>query len=102
MLFTWQYIKEDEALRIGLVNAFYPRNELINEAKKLALNITKNSKLAVKSCIISINEGLQVDIDNGIIIERKLCVICFESPYRKERMKKFLERGKNWQKKYKY
>ena len=33
MIFTGQNIKADEALRIGLINAIYPQNELINEAK---------------------------------------------------------------------
>ena len=32
MLFTGQHIKKDGVLRIGLVNAVYPKNELINEA----------------------------------------------------------------------
>ena len=36
MIFTAQNIKAEEALRIGLVNAIYPQNELLNEAKKLA------------------------------------------------------------------
>ena len=34
MIFLAQNIKTDEALRIGLVNAIYPQNELLNEAKK--------------------------------------------------------------------
>ena len=98
MIFTGQHIKADEALRIGLVNAVYPQNELINEAKKLALNIAKNSKLSVKSCKKLINEGLQYDIDNIGKMERKLYVECFESPDSKGRVKKFLERGKNKEK----
>ena len=98
MIFTGQHIKADEALRIGLVNAVYPQNELINEAKKLALNIAKNSKLSVKSCKKLVNEGLQIDIDNGTKMAIKLYVECFESPDSKERVKKFLERRKNKEK----
>ena len=48
MIFTGQNIKADEALRIGLVSAVYPQSELLNEAKKLAKSIAKNSKKAVK------------------------------------------------------
>ena len=94
MIFTGKNIKADEALRIGLVNAIYPQNELINEAKKLALIIAKNSKNAVKLSKKAINEGLQVDIDKGIQIEEKLFGECFENPEQKEGMKKFLERNK--------
>ena len=89
MIFTGKNIKADEALRIGLVNAIYPQNELINEAKKLALIIAKNSKNAVKLSKKAINEGLQVDIDKGIQIEEKLFGECFENPEQKEGMKNF-------------
>jgi enoyl-CoA hydratase len=98
LLFTGQHIKADEALRIGLVNAVYPQNELINEAKKLALTIIKNSKFAVKSCKKAVNEGLYADFDEGAKIEEKLIGECSENPDRKERMKKFLDRGKNKEK----
>ena len=94
MIFTGKNIKADEALRIGLVNAIYPQNELINEAIKLALIIAKNSKNAVKLSKKAINEGLQVDIDKGIQIEEKLFGECFENAEQKEGMKKFLERNK--------
>ena len=94
MIFTGRNIKPDEALRIGLINAIYPQNELLNEAKKLALIIAHNSKNAVKLSKKAINEGLQVDIDKGIQIEEKLFGECFENPEQKERMKNFLERNK--------
>ena len=99
MIFTGQNIKAEEALKIGLVNGVYPQNELINEAKKLALTIAKNSKNAVKLSKKAINDGLQVDIDKAINIEEKLFGECFENPDQKERMKKFLERGKKKEKK---
>ena len=94
MIFTGKNIKADEALRIGLVNAIYPQNELLNEAKNLALNIAKNSKNAIKLSKKAINEGLQVDIDKGIKIEEKLFGECFQNPEQKERMKNFLDRSK--------
>ena len=94
MIFTGQNINADEALRIGLVNAVYPQNELLNEAKKLALNIAKNSLNAVKNSKKAINEGIQVDIDKGIEIEEKLFGDCFETSEQIEGMKNFLEKAK--------
>ena len=94
MIFTAQNIKAEEALRIGLVNAIYPQNELLNEAKKLALAIAKNGENAVKNSKKAINEGRQVDIDKGIEIEEKLFGDCFERPEQIEGMKNFLEKGK--------
>ena len=94
MIYTGQNIKAEEALKIGLVNAIYPQPELLNEAKKIAVAISKNSKNAVKLSKKAINEGLQVDIDTGIKIEEELFGECFENPDQKERMQKFLEKGK--------
>ena len=98
MIFTGQNIKADEALRIGLVNAVYPQSELLNEAKKLATSIAKNSKNAVKLSKKAINDGLQVDIEKAIKIEEKLFGECFENPEQKERMQKFLEKNKKKEK----
>ena len=49
MIFTGQNIKSEEAYRIGLVNAVYPQQELLNEAKKLATTIAKNGANAIKN-----------------------------------------------------
>ncbi len=94
MIFTGQNIKADEALRIGLVNAIYPQNELLNEAKQLALNIAKNGQHAIKNSKRAINEGMQYDIDKGIELEEKLFGDCFENQEQIEGMQKFLEKGK--------
>ena len=98
MIFTAQNIKAEKALRIGLVNAIYPQNELLNEAKKLALIIAKNGANAIKNSKKAINEGMQVDIDKAIQIEEKLFGDCFENPEQVEGMKKFLEKGKKSEK----
>ena len=98
MIFTAQNIKAEQALRIGLVNAIYPQNELLNEAKKLALIIAKNGANAIKNSKKAINEGMQVDIDKAIQIEEKLFGDCFENPEQVEGMKKFLEKGKKSEK----
>ena len=42
MIFTWDKVKAEESLRIGIVNSIYSQNELLNVAKKLALSIAKN------------------------------------------------------------
>ena len=94
MIFTGQNIKADEALRIGLVNAVYPQNELLNEAKKLANTIAKNGQNAVKNSKKAINEGIQMDIDSALEIEERLFGDCFQSDEQVDRMKQFLEKGK--------
>ena len=94
MVYAANNIKADEAYRIGLVNAVYPLEELMPAAKKLAGKIAKNAPIAVRACKKAINEGLDVDMDQAIVIEEKLFGSCFETEDQKEGMKAFLEKRK--------
>jgi enoyl-CoA hydratase len=95
MIFTAQNIKAEEALRIGLVNAIYPQNELLNEAKKLAETIARQAPIAVRNSKKAINDGLQVDMDKAIVIEEKLFGDCFETEDQRAGMGNFLEKDKS-------
>ena len=77
-------IKADEAYRLGLVNAVYPQEELMAAAEKMAAGISKNAPIAVRNCKKAINDGLQVDMDQAIVIEEKLFGDCFETADQKE------------------
>ena len=48
-------------------------------AKKLAATIARNAPIAVRACKKAINEGMQVDMDQAIVIEEKLFGSCFET-----------------------
>ena len=50
MIYTARNIKADEALRIGLVNAVYPQEELMDNALKMAATIAGNAPIAVRNC----------------------------------------------------
>lgn len=94
MIYTARNIKADEALRIGLVNAVYTQEELMPAAKKMAAGIAKNAPIAVRNCKKAINDGLEVNMDEAIVIEEKLFGDCFESYDQKEGMAAFLEKRK--------
>lgn len=95
MIFTGRNIKAPEALRIGLVNAVYPAEELMPAAKKMASIIAGNAPIAVRNCKKAINDGLQVDIDEALVIEEKLFGDCFETEDQKYGMAFFLDRNKD-------
>ena len=95
LIYTAKNIKADEALRIGLVNAVYPAQELLPAAEKLAGTIVKNAPIAVRACKKAINDGLQVDMDRAVTIEEKLFGSCFETADQKEGMGAFLEKRKH-------
>ena len=91
MIYTARNIKADEAYRIGLVNAVYPQEELMDAAKKLAAGIAKNAPIAVRACKKAINDGLDAVMDDAIVIEEKLFGSCFETEDQKAGMGNFLD-----------
>jgi enoyl-CoA hydratase len=90
LIYTARNIKADEAYRIGLVNAVYSQEELLEQAKKLASTIAKNAPIAVRNCKKAINDGLQTNIDDALVIEEKLFGDCFETEDQKAGMGNFL------------
>lgn len=94
MLYAALNIDANEALRIGLVNAVYPLEDLMPAALKLAQKIARNAPIAVRACKKAVNEGTQVTIDEGIALEEKLFGGCFETHDQVEGMACFLSREK--------
>lgn len=94
LIYTARNIKADEAFRIGLVNAVYTQEELLPAAEKMAAGIAKNAPIAVRNCKKAINEGLDVDMDQAIVIEEKLFGDCFETEDQKYGMAFFLDKNK--------
>lgn len=94
LLYTAKVIKADEALRIGLVNAVYPLAELMEQAEKLAKMICAQAPIAVRYCKKCVNEGLEVGMDEAIVIEEKAFGDCFETHDQDEGMGAFLEKRK--------
>lgn len=94
LLYTGRNVKADEALRIGLVNAVYPLEQLMENALKMANKIAKNAPIAVRMTKEAVDQGLNLDIDNAIALEARLFGQCFESEDQVEGMKAFLEKRK--------
>lgn len=95
MIYTARNIKADEAYRIGLVNAVYPQEELLAAAEKMASGIAQNAPIAVRNCKKAINQGLDVDMDQAIVIEEKLFGDCFETQDQRYGMAFFLDKNKD-------
>ena len=97
MLFTGKSINADEAYRIGLVNCVYPLPELMDGAMKLAQTIARNAPIAVRQCKRAVYEGLDMQMDAGLLHESKLFGDCFETQDQREGMSAFLEKRKGVQ-----
>ena len=95
MIYTARNIKADEALRIGLVNAVYPADELYAAAEKLASTIAANAPIAVRAAKRAINEGAAKTIEQAVVCEEKAVGSCFQTGDQQEGMGAFLEKRKH-------
>lgn len=92
LIFTGKMIRANEAKEIGLVNAVYPPEELMNAAMEMADQIAKAAPVAVRYSKACIDRGMQMDIDDGIAVENELFAMCFATKDQKEGMTAFLEK----------
>ena len=95
LIYTARNIKAPEALACGLVQAVYPADELMAQAQKMARRIADNAPIAVRACKKAINDGLQVEIEAGMVIEEKLFGACFETADQQNAMAAFVEKRKH-------
>ena len=95
LIYSAKNIKADKALELGLVNAVYPQEELLPAAEKLAAKIAAQAPIAVRACKKAINDGLQVGMDEAIVIEEKLFGSCFKTHDQIEGMDAFLTKRKD-------
>ena len=95
LILTARNIKADEALRIGLVNAVYPQEELLPAAMKLAKTIASNAPYAVRACKQAIRTGLDQPMDEAIATEEKLFGSCFATEDQKYGMAYFLDKSRD-------
>ena len=104
LIYTARNIKAAEALRIGLVNQVVSaevdeagnvtktaQEAVVAAAKKMAAGIAMQAPIAVRNCKKAINEGLNVDMDQAIVIEEKLFGDCFETEDQQAGMGNFLK-----------
>ncbi|WP_418537046.1 enoyl-CoA hydratase-related protein [Odoribacter laneus] len=94
LIYTGTPIDGTEAFRIGLVNKVTEPDQLMQEAKAMALTIASRSPLALKYAKEAINRGIETDIDTGIAFENGYFGLCFGTTGQKVQMQAFLEKKK--------
>ena len=92
MIYTARNIKANEAYRIGLLTQVVPAEELMATAEKLASTIAGNAPIAVRNCKKAVSDGLEVNMDDALVVEEKLFGDCFQSWDQQEGMANFLRK----------
>ena len=94
IIYSTKNIDAAKAKEVGLVNEVYTQDELLPAAEKLASKIAKNAPIAVRACKKAINEGLDLPMDEAIVLEEKLFGSCFKTHDQIEGMDAFLTKRK--------
>lgn len=94
IIYSTKNIDAAKAKEVGLVNEVYTQDELLPAAEKLASKIAKNAPIAVRACKKAINEGLDLPMDEAIVVEEKLFGSCFKTHDQIEGMEAFLTKRK--------
>jgi enoyl-CoA hydratase len=92
LVLSGRHIRADEALRIGLVQGIFPKDELMPQALKLAEELAGKSPLAMRYCKAAVNAAADTDIATGQGIERDLFALAFAGADQSEGMAAFLEK----------
>ncbi len=92
LILTGDIIDAAEALRIGLVNKVFAPEALMEEAMKTAKKMASKGAIALKLCKECVDQGLNVDLQSGLVMERNAFGVLCATEDKKEGMTAFLEK----------
>jgi enoyl-CoA hydratase len=92
LLLTAETIDANEAFRIGLVNRVVHAAELMNTARELIRQILANGPLAVALCIEAADRGMEMSLDEGLLLEANHFGLLAASEDTREGTAAFLEK----------
>ncbi|HTH64230.1 MAG TPA: enoyl-CoA hydratase-related protein [Gemmatimonadales bacterium] len=69
LILSGEMIDAQEAYRIGLVNKVVPAADLLAESEKMLRGILAMAPLAIRLCIEAIDQGLEMTLDEGLLLE---------------------------------
>jgi enoyl-CoA hydratase len=92
LILTGRTIDAEEALRIGLVSAVYPPEELLDKVLETAAGLAAKSAVALSAAKDAANRALQGDLGAGLSYEAILFAALFATEDQKEGMRAFAEK----------
>src|SRR4051812_20709104 len=77
LIFTGRFVDAEEAQAIGLVDAVVPAAEVYATALAMAAKFTRMPALALRAAKAAIDQGLEMDLANGLRLETHLFASLF-------------------------
>ena len=92
LLLTGEHVKAPDALRMGLVSAVFPQDQLMAEAQKLMKGIIAKGPVALALTIEAVDRGLETTLEEGLRIEADAFGLVASTQDMKEGLTAFLEK----------
>ena len=92
LVFTGRRVPAAEALALGLVNRVVPADGLLEACRAMAAAIVRNSPIAVRQAKKAIDEGADLSLDQGLVVEAEAWLVNFCSTDRVEGLRAFVEK----------
>lgn len=93
IIFTGRFVAAQEALEIGLVDKIFPADEVYQQALDWAKQFVGAAGLALRAAKQSVDQGLEVDLQTGLEIERLQFTALFATEDQKAGMTSFIDNG---------
>jgi enoyl-CoA hydratase len=92
MIYSGDIITAATALSYGLVNRVVAAAHLMDDAVSFAHKLAAKAPFAIQQAKLSINAGIEMDLDNGCRFETEAVCLTFGTEDKKEGMTAFLEK----------
>ena len=92
LLLTGETIDANEAFRIGLANRVVPAAELLPAARTMMEQMLANGPLALAACIEAVDRGLDMPLEEGLVLEANHFGLLASTSDMAEGMRAFLEK----------
>ena len=92
LLLTARMVGAEEALQMGLVNRVVPSDKLMAESEQLLRTILANGPLAVRLCIEAVDAGLEMSLEEALLLEANHFGLLASTDDMREGMGAFLEK----------
>ena len=92
MMITGEAVKPAEAHRLGIVNRLFPADKLQEETEAYAQKIAAGATLAIGHIKQAVYKGIEMELSDGLALERELMAELFESEDAVEGFTAFVEK----------
>jgi len=92
MMLTGETVTPERALELGIINRIFPPEKIEEKTEAYADKLAQSASQAVGSIKQAVNRGIEMDLKDGLGLERDLSEPLFDSEDAKEGLTAFMEK----------